>query len=75
VAEIALTAIRKRMERVGRATWPVKPRGWRSNAAGAAEIQRYHRFWSIFFPLHVIFYVTIVLLKLGLGGIETAALD
>src|SRR5882724_8593810 len=27
------------MEQAGRATWPVKPRGWRSNAAGAAEIQ------------------------------------
>src|SRR2546430_8035883 len=27
------------MERVGRATWPAKPRGERSRAAGAAEIQ------------------------------------
>jgi hypothetical protein len=27
--------------------------------------ERYHRFWSIFFPLHVISYMTIVLLKLG----------
>src|SRR6266404_1940872 len=30
------------MERVGRATWPAKPRGQRSSAAGATEIQ-----WSV----------------------------
>src|SRR5438552_1773049 len=27
------------MERVGRATWPAKPRGQRSSVAGATEIQ------------------------------------
>jgi hypothetical protein len=40
---------------------------WRiaSVIAGITASERYHRFWSIFFPLHVIFTTTIVLLKLG----------
>jgi hypothetical protein len=32
--------------------------------AGITASEHYHRFWSIFFPLYVIAYTTIVLLKL-----------
>lgn len=33
--------------------------------AGITANERYHRVWSIFFPLHVISYTTLVLLRLG----------
>jgi hypothetical protein len=33
--------------------------------AGITASERYHRFWAIFFPLHVIAFTTLVLLKLG----------
>lgn len=33
--------------------------------AGITANERYHRIWSIFFPVHVIFFTTMVLLKLG----------
>lgn len=36
-----------------------------SVTAGITSNEHYHRFWSIFFPLHVICYTTLVLLKLG----------
>ena len=32
---------------------------------GVTASERYHRFLAIFFPLHVISYTTLVLLKLG----------
>ena len=33
--------------------------------AGITANERYHRIWAIYFPLHVISYTTLVLLKLG----------
>ena len=33
--------------------------------AGITANELYHRIWSIFFPVHVIFFTTMVLLKLG----------